>query len=67
MVHLYENKREYVWRSINKRYHSEFTTKTVKHGIKSLMLWGAIKSDGSRIITRCPIKLNSENLNYALV
>jgi len=56
---LYPRTREYVRRPTKTKYLERYTTKTVKHGGKSLMVWGAIKSDGSRTIIRCPGILNS--------
>ena len=31
----------------------------MKHGFKSIMVWGAIKGDGSRTIVKCPSKIHS--------
>jgi len=31
----------------------------MKHGLKSIMIWGGIKSDGSRFIRKSPSKVNS--------
>ena len=41
------------------RYNPKYTTKTVKFGGKSIMVWGAIKADGTRILIRCPDRMNS--------
>lgn len=60
MIRLYERKREYVWRPKNTRYNNDYTTGTVKHGGKSLMIWGTINYDGSRMLVRCPPRLNSD-------
>jgi len=34
--------------------------KTIKFGGKSLIVWGAIKEDGTKILIRCPDWMNSE-------
>lgn len=60
MIQLYQNKKQYVWRPKNTRYSDFFTSKTVKHGYKSLMIWGAIRHDGSRILVKCPKPLDSD-------
>jgi len=48
-----------VRRSQNYRYCSRYVIKTVKYGGPSVMVWGAIKGDGSRVLVRCPKTLNS--------
>jgi len=58
-LELHPRRRQYVRRPANTKYLERYTAKTVKHGGKSLMVWGAIKSNGSRTIIRCPAKLNS--------
>ena len=58
-LELHPNRRQYVRRPCNTKYLERYTSKTVKHGGKSIMLWGAIKSDGTRTLIRCPPRLNS--------
>ena len=58
-IEMYSNKKQIVRRPVNSRYLTKYTTKTWKHGYKSLMIWGAIKSDGSRMLIKCPNILNS--------
>ena len=58
-LEMHPRRREYVRRPTNTRYHERFTSKTVKHGGKSIMVWAAIKSDGSRTLVKCPAMLNS--------
>ena len=58
-LELNPRRQQYVRRLCNTRYLERYTAKVVKHGGKSLMVWGAIKSDGSRTIIRCPNILNS--------
>ena len=35
------------------------TTKTIKHGGQSILVWGAKKIDSSPTLLRCPPRLNS--------
>ena len=58
-IELYGTRRAYVRRKIGTRYLNQFVCKTVKFGGRSLLVWGAIKEDGSRILLRCPPTLNS--------
>jgi len=53
----FSNTRRYVWRPKNSRYNVKYTCKTVKYGGVSLMVWGAIRADGKRILTKCPPRL----------
>lgn len=58
-LELHYRRREYVRRPSNTKFLDRYTTKTVKHGGKSIMVWGAIKSDGSRTLIRCAPRVNS--------
>ena len=58
-LEIYSRRREYVRRPQGTRYEDKYTMKTVKLGGKSLMVWGAIKEDGTRILIRCPDRMNS--------
>lgn len=58
-IELFSRRREYVRRPQGSRYNPKYTTKTVKFGGKSLMVWGAIKEDGTRVLIRCPDRVNS--------
>jgi len=58
-IELYGSRRAYVCRKVSTRYRNEYVYKTVKFGGRSLLLWGAIKEDGSRILLRCPSVMNS--------
>ena len=42
------------------RFHEEYTTKSIKFWGGSVMVWGAIKEDGTKIFIRCPDRLNSK-------
>ena len=56
---LYGLRRAYVSRNVSTRYRNKYIYKTVKIGGHFLLLWGAIKKDGSRILLRCPSVMNS--------
>ena len=58
-IELFSRRRQYVRRPQGSRYIPKYTTKTVKFGGSSLMVWGAIKEDGTRILIRCPDRMNS--------
>jgi len=58
-LELFSRRREYVRRPKGLRFEDRYATKTVKFGEQSLMAWGAIKEDGSRILIRCPHRMNS--------
>jgi len=65
-MELHSNKKQIVRRPINTRFNPRYTTKTMKHGYKSLMLWGAIRYDGHRMLTKCPNMLNSTEYQLIL-
>ena len=52
---LFSRKREYIRRPQGSRYNPKYTTKTVKFGEKSIMVWVTIKANGTRI----PDRMNS--------
>ena len=52
-------RRRYVRRPIKNGLKNIYTCKTLKYGGFSLLVWGAIKGDGTRILKQCPIRLNS--------
>ena len=58
-LELFSGRRKYVHRPQGSRYNPRYTTKTVKFGRKSIMAWGAMKADGTRILIRCPDRMNS--------
>ena len=58
-VLLHPLKKRLVRRPINARYKERYLTKTFKHGLKSIMIWGVIKSDGSRLLVKCPTKVDA--------
>lgn len=58
-IELYQKRTEYVRRPINSRYLPKYTTKTVKFGGKSIMIWGAIKENGERYLVKANCNINS--------
>jgi len=65
-IQRYPESKRHVRRPINKRYDSKYTMKTVKYGGYSVMVWGAIKGDGSRMLIRCPDRLDSVSYQSVL-
>ena len=65
-IDMFQNTRVFVRRPRNARYNHKYTLKTVKYGGFSVMFWGAIKGDGSRILLQCPDRLNSEKYQEIL-
>ena len=58
-IKLYGTRLAYVRRKVGARYHNKFVCKIVKFSGRSLLVWGVIKEDGTRILLRCPPILNS--------
>ena len=58
-IELISSTRTYVRRLVNTRFLCRYSIKTIKYGKKSLMMWGAINSDGRRVLVRCPERLDS--------
>lgn len=54
--------RAYVRRLNGQRFLKPYTIKTVKHGGKSLMVWGAIKANGDRILIK--LLCNADSIEY---
>ena len=57
-IERYGSHRTFVRRPINGRFKSKYVLKTVKYYGYSVLVWGLIKSDGTRILIRCPQILN---------
>lgn len=57
-LELHPRRREFVRRPPNSRYNSKYVRKTTKFS-PGVMVWGAIRSDGKRIISRCPANIDS--------
>lgn len=64
-IQLKPSKIVYVRRCIGDRNKKPYTIKTVKHGWKSFMIWGAIKANGERILIR--FLKNADSLEYQRV
>ena len=58
---LHPNKREYVRRPVGSRFSRKYVTPTTKFS-KSLMVWGAIRGDGKRLLIRC--ERNVDSIEY---
>lgn len=56
---MFSTRRTIVRRPVGTRFCNRYVTKTVKYGGVSILVWGAIRGDGSRILLRCPHKLDS--------
>ena len=51
--------RRYVRRPDGHRFDPKYLMKNVRYCSKSVLIWGVIKGDGSRILIRCPTRLDS--------
>jgi hypothetical protein len=58
-LQTYANVTRLVRRPKNCKYGMNYVVQTKKYGGVHIMVWGAIKGDGSRILVRCPRRLNS--------
>jgi len=65
-IELYSSRRQYVRRPVGQRFNCKYTMKTVKYGGPSIMIWGAIKGDGTKVLCKCPPILNSEGYQTIL-
>jgi len=65
-VELFSSRRRFVRRRIGQRFEKQFVCRTVKGGGFSLMVWGCIKGDGSKMLYRCPRILNSDSYQNIL-
>jgi len=54
-IELYFRQRQYVRRPVEQRFHNIYTMKTVKYGGPSILIWGAVKSDGTKVLCNAPI------------
>jgi len=59
-IKLFSRRRQYVRRPQGSKYSPKYITKTVKFGGNSIMVSGAIKEDGTRVLLRCPDRMNSD-------
>lgn len=58
-VKMFSTRRTIVRRPVGCRFINRYVTKTVKFGGASVLVWGAIKGDGSRLLIKCPKRLDS--------
>ena len=65
-IELYSRRRLYIRRPIGQRFRPRYTLKTVKFGGPSILVWGAIKGDGTKILCKCPSTLNSKKYQDVL-
>ena len=65
LIQLKPTRRVYVRRTISQCYRKPYTIKTVKYGSKSIMIWGAIKSDGNRMLIL--LMKNADSIEYQRV
>jgi len=65
-LELYDSRRAYVRRTVGTRFRNDYVCKTVKFGGRSLLLWGAIKAVGCRILLRCQLIFDSSKYQSIL-
>ena len=53
-------------RPMGTRFLDKYTSKSMKFGGSSLMVWGAIKEDGTKVLISCPDLLNANGYNNVL-
>lgn len=58
-IEIMSNRRKIVWRPNGSRYKKNYTCKTVRYCKYSLLVWGAIKADGTKVLIKCPNRLDS--------
>ena len=51
---VFGRRKEYVRRPKGTIFHDKYTTKTMKFGGGSMMVWVAINEDGTKILIKCP-------------
>ena len=65
LVQMFPNRSRFVRRPIGTRFCNRCITQTVKFGEPSILVLGAIKRNGTRILNKCPIRLDS--VKYQMV
>lgn len=63
---IHSTRRRYVRRQIGHRFKNAYICKTVKFGGYSVMVWGAVKGDGLRMLKLCPVRLDSSSYQTIL-
>jgi len=66
MIEIHAKRRRYVRRRIDDSLKYRYVTKTVKYGGFSILMCGAIKGDGTRVLVRCPNSLDSKEYQSVL-
>jgi hypothetical protein len=57
-IEIFSTRRQFVRRPVGQRFNTKYTCKTVRHPF-SILVWGFIKGDGSRMLVKCPTRLDS--------
>jgi transposase len=65
-MQMMPTRRRLVRRRKGTRLQTNLVCHTMKYGGYSIMVWGAIKADGSRALIKCPITLNSSAYQVVL-
>jgi len=65
-LQMIPTRRRLVRRRLGTRLQNNLVCHTMKYGGYSIMVWGAIKGDGSRVLVKCPTKLNSSEYQVVL-
>jgi len=65
-LEMIPSRRRLVRRRRGTRLQNNLVCHTMKYGGYAIMIWGAIKGDGSRALVKCPIKLNSDGYQNVL-
>jgi len=58
-IQMMPTRRRLVRRRLETRLQNNLVCRTMKYGGYSIIVWGAIKGNGSRALVKCPITLNS--------
>ena len=65
-IEIFALRRKYVRRPQGTRLQNRYICKTVKYSKVAVIIWGAIKGDGSRSLVRCDPRLNLIGYQYVL-
>ena len=66
LLKMVSSKRVYVRRKVGKRYNNKYICRTLRFSGSFVMMWGCLKSDGSRKLVRCPQRLDSTSYELVL-
>ena len=56
-IEIFSTSRKFVRRSLGQRFNNIYTCKAVRHQF-SILVWGLIKGDSSRMLVKCPPRLD---------